>query len=172
MHVFNEPTPAEQVAPGRVSPTMAAILRKAMAKKPADRFKSAMELFRALEVREREILNERRLDASASYVPGNELTGMFMAVPTAEQMAVRPDPAPAAPTAVYGAQPAAPQPSPPQPSAYATPTAAAQLVTYPNQATAPATQSDSTRKIIIGLIVVMLLLLIALITAGAALLLK
>ncbi|MEZ4462793.1 MAG: serine/threonine-protein kinase, partial [bacterium] len=57
MHVFNEPTPAEQVAPQRISPTMANILRKAMAKKPEERFKSAMELFRALEAREREMIN-------------------------------------------------------------------------------------------------------------------
>lgn len=138
MHVFNEPTPAEQVAPQRISPTMAAILRRAMAKKPEERFKSAMELFRALEAREREILNERRLDASAAHVPGDELTGMFMAVPTGSQQ-------------VSSAHPLMPQPS-------------AQPAATPTQATKPT--SDPTRKIIIGLIAVMLVLLIALIAVG------
>ncbi len=148
MHVFNEPVPAEQVAPNRISPTMAAIIRKAMAKKPVDRFKSAMELFRALEAREREIVNERRIDSSAMNVPGSELTGMFMAVPTAEQMALQPRPQ-AAP---------APLAQPQQPQNHAT------------QAASPVT--DPTRKVIITLIVLMVLLLIVLVTAGVALYFK
>lgn len=148
MHVFNEPVPAEQVAPNRISPTMAAIIRKAMAKKPAERFKSAMELFRALEAREREIVNERRIDSSAMNVPGSELTGMFMAVPTAEQMALQPRPQ-AAPVPVAQA---------PQPQNHAT------------QAASPVT--DPTRKVIITLIVLMGLLLIVLVTAAVALYFK
>lgn len=81
MHVFNEPEPAEKVAPQRVGPTMSSIIRKAMAKKKEERFSTAMDLFQALEAREREILNERHLDSRANYVPGSELTGMFQAVP-------------------------------------------------------------------------------------------
>ncbi len=81
MHVFNEPEPAEKVAPNRVGPTMSGIIRRAMAKKKEERFDTAMDLFRALEAREQEILNERRLDSGANYVPGSELTGMFQAVP-------------------------------------------------------------------------------------------
>lgn len=85
MHVFNEPVAPETLAPQRISPTMAAIIKKAMAKKPDDRFKDAMELFRALDTREREILAAGQASASAAYYPGNELTGIFQAVPTQQQ---------------------------------------------------------------------------------------
>lgn len=87
MHVFNEPTPPEVVNPQRLSPTMAAIIKKAMAKKPDERFSNAMDLFRALDQREREIIAEKHLDANAAYYPGNELTGIFNAVPTQQQQA-------------------------------------------------------------------------------------
>ncbi len=144
MHVFNEPEPAEQVAPQRVSPTMGAILRKAMAKKPEDRFKNAMDLFRALEAREREILNERHLDPNASYVPGSELTGMFQAVPTGEQMALNPAQIPAQP------QFQAPQPT----------------MTTDRPALERQSGGDTQRKLIIGLIGVLILVLIFLIVVA------
>jgi hypothetical protein len=129
---------------------MAVIIRKAMAKKPVDRFKSAMELFRALEAREREIVNERRIDQSAMNIPGGELTGMFMAVPTAEQMAIQ---------------------QRPQAAPVSTPVAQAQQAhSHTTQAARPV--ADPTRKVIITLIVLMLLLLIVLVTAGVVLVFK
>ncbi len=82
MHVFNEPVPPSQVAPGRVAPTMEGIIMKAMAKNPDHRFASALEMFRALEMREQEILRERGMSVGANYVPGGELTGIFQSVPS------------------------------------------------------------------------------------------
>ncbi len=81
-HVFNEPQPPSQVSQKPVSPTMENIILKAMSKDPNNRFQSALEMFRALEMREREILQERKLGSDANYVPGGELTGMFQAVGT------------------------------------------------------------------------------------------
>ncbi|MBA2664079.1 MAG: serine/threonine protein kinase [Bradymonadaceae bacterium] len=79
MHVFNEPAPPSQVAPGRVSASMERIILKALAKSPEKRYSHAMEMFEDLVRREMEILNERGLDTRASYVPGMELTGMYSA---------------------------------------------------------------------------------------------
>lgn len=79
-HVF-EPTPSpNSIAGGRIAPTMEAIIMKAMAKKPADRYQNAMEMFKALVQREMEILRERGLAPDANYVPGSELTGIFQAI--------------------------------------------------------------------------------------------
>lgn len=80
MHVFNEPEAAESVAPNRVKPTMASIIRKAMAKDKDKRFSTAMEFYQALEAREREVLHEQQMQSSANQIPGGELTGMFGAV--------------------------------------------------------------------------------------------
>lgn len=84
-HVFNEPEKPSAKANKPIAPTMENIILKAMAKDPDQRFQSALEMFRALEMREREILSERKLGSDANYVPGGELTGMFEAV-SAEEM--------------------------------------------------------------------------------------
>jgi serine/threonine-protein kinase len=81
MHVFNEPKPPSQVAPNRVSPTMEGIIMKAMAKDPDQRFLTALDMFKALVMREQEILRERGMGHAANYVPGSEMTGFFAAVP-------------------------------------------------------------------------------------------
>ena len=79
-HVFEEPERPSVAAPGRVSPTMEAIIMKAMSKKPEDRFDDALEMFKALFRREQEVLAQRGLGADANWVPGGELTGMFTAI--------------------------------------------------------------------------------------------
>src|SRR5690606_19495290 len=43
LHVFNEPTPPGQVAPGRVAPTMERIIMKALSKDLNQRYQSAMD---------------------------------------------------------------------------------------------------------------------------------
>jgi serine/threonine-protein kinase len=75
-HVFEEPPRPGEVAPGPVAPSMEAIILKALAKKPEDRFEDAMAMFEALVGREREIMSERHLSTSDTYFPGSELTGM------------------------------------------------------------------------------------------------
>lgn len=78
-HVFTEPTPPSQVSPDRVSPTMEKIIMKAMAKNPEERFQDALEMFEALAAREQEIVRSKGLDSRSTYVPGMELTGMYVA---------------------------------------------------------------------------------------------
>ncbi|MGM0558938.1 MAG: serine/threonine protein kinase, partial [Myxococcota bacterium] len=75
-HVFEDPPPPSKVAPGKVAPTMEKIILKAMAKDQDDRFNNALEMFDALGAREQEIVRERKLDSSATYFPGSELTGI------------------------------------------------------------------------------------------------
>ena len=111
MHVFNEPVPPSQVAPQRVSPTMESIIMKAMAKNPENRFSSAIDMFRALEMREREILSERGMNTGANYVPGSELTGIFHAVP-GQPRGTGPHPHPQRPSS--GPQPQHPHPTGPE----------------------------------------------------------
>lgn len=79
-HVFEQPKRPSEVLPGRIAPTMENIIMKAMAKKREDRFESAMDMFRALVLREQELLQSRGLGADANWVPGSELTGMFNAI--------------------------------------------------------------------------------------------
>ena len=79
-HVF-EPSPKpNDIAGGRIAPTMEAIITKAMAKDPKDRFDDALEMYRALVRREQELLSSKGLNADANWVPGGELTGIFQAV--------------------------------------------------------------------------------------------
>ncbi|MFP4600681.1 MAG: serine/threonine protein kinase [Persicimonas sp.] len=73
-HVFEDPPKPSKVGP--VAPTMEALIMKAIAKDPDDRFDDAMAMFEALVGREREILAERQLDTRDTYFPGSELTGM------------------------------------------------------------------------------------------------
>ena len=75
-HVFEDPTPPSEIAPGKVAPTMEKIILKAMAKDPDERFNDALEMFDALGAREQEIVRERKLDSRATYFPGSELTGI------------------------------------------------------------------------------------------------
>lgn len=157
MHVFNPPTPAEQVAPNRVSPTMAAIINKAMAKDPKQRFGDAMELFRALDAREREILAEGRVSASAAYYPGNELTGIFQAVPTQAPHGV-------------GVQPQG-QASQQGPSANFPQAAPPQQMQRPASSTV-ATSAATQKKIMIAVIVAVSFALVAVLVAVAFFLVK
>lgn len=154
-HVFSEPTPPAQVAPGRVSPTMQNIILCAMAKDPAKRFDSALAMFRALELREQEILQERGMAVHANYVPGSELTGVFGAVnvppPASGPMHA---PAPHPPTnAPYGM----PRSGPP----HQVP-AAQQHIPATLGVNAPV-QADPMRKVILGVIAVAFAVLIFLI---------
>lgn len=71
---FEEPTPARDLAPQRISPTMAAIIERAMAKDPGARFADAMEMFDALLGREQELVNQGVISGRATYVPGSEVT--------------------------------------------------------------------------------------------------
>ncbi len=149
MHVFNDPKPPSEVAPQRVAPTMENIILKAMAKHPENRFQNAMEMFRALEMREREILSERGMQTGANYVPGSELTGIFHAV--------EPD----------GGDAGAAQPQPPP-----NPHQGFNSPQVPNTVSVqnPPESGDSARKIIIlvivcsGLILVFLLAVIVMLT--------
>lgn len=75
MQAFEQPRPAREVAPDRVSPTMAGIIEKAMSKDREDRFSSAMEMFDALMVREQELLQEGVITGRSTYFPGSEVTG-------------------------------------------------------------------------------------------------
>lgn len=159
MHVFSEPTPPAQVAPGRVSPTMQNIIMCAMAKDPEKRFASALDMFRALEMREQEILRERGMALHANYVPGSEMTGVFGAVPAngagpSMPGAFQPQQAP---------QPGyAPQPPPgraPYPPQQNSGPLAPQRVPATLNVTAPA-QHDPARKVILAVISVALVVLV------------
>lgn len=153
MHVFNDPKPPSQVAPQRISASMEKIILKAMAKNPDDRFQNAMEMFRALEMREREILSERGMGTGANYVPGSELTGIFHAVDEGGSAAA---PAPA---------PAARQPNP---------QAGFQGASVPSTVSMQNSDQggDSARKIIILVIVISGLILVFLLAVIAMLALK
>lgn len=144
MHVFNEPVPPSQVAPGRLSPTMENIILKAMAKNPENRFSSALDMFRALEMREQEILRERGMSTGANYVPGSELTGIFTAVPG--QQGVMPNQRPGG----TGPNPRA---------GFAQP----QQIPTTLGVNQPTTTTDKTRTLIIGVIVVAVLVLLFLV---------
>src|SRR5690554_2524213 len=86
-HVF-EPAPRpSEVASGPVAPTMEALILKALAKDPNDRFDDAMEMFQALVGREREIMAERDLTSKDTYFPGSELTGMHQVAKLQEYLA-------------------------------------------------------------------------------------
>lgn len=88
-HVFEQAPRPNDIAGGTIAPTMENIILKAMAKDPNDRFASAMDMFRALVMREQEILQAKGLGADANWVPGSELTGMFQAVRAPEQPTAR-----------------------------------------------------------------------------------
>jgi serine/threonine-protein kinase len=156
-HVFNEPPKPSEMSSKPVSPTMENIILKAMAKDPDARFQSALEMFRALEMREREILQERKLGSDANYVPGGELTGMFQAVGT--------DPAFQAPQSNPGFQ--APQSNPgfqaPQSNpGFQAPQSNPNFQPQPTLGT-QTPQKDTTRQLIMMVIFIAVLVLIFLI---------
>lgn len=156
MHVFNDPAPPSSIAPNRVKPTMEHLILKAMAKHPENRFQSAMEMFRALEAREQEILQERGMGSLANYVPGSELTGIFQAVPeSAPDTGASPGPN----TAAVGRQDPSGgfrQGAPQQGFGSHVPSTVG--MSSPQKA-----GSDTTRKLIIGVIVISALILVFLI---------
>lgn len=75
MQAFDQPRPAREIAPRRVSATMAGIIEKAMAKDREARFSNAMQMFDALLVREQELLREGVISGRSTYFPGSEVTG-------------------------------------------------------------------------------------------------
>lgn len=75
-HVFEPPPRPSEVSATPVAPSMEALILKALAKDPNDRFEDAMDMFQALVGREREIMAERNLSSKDTYFPGSELTGM------------------------------------------------------------------------------------------------
>lgn len=75
MQAFEQPRPAQELAPDRVSATMAEIIEKAMSKDREERFSSAMEMFDALMGREQELLREGVITGRSTYFPGSEVTG-------------------------------------------------------------------------------------------------
>ncbi len=79
-HVFEEPASPNQVMGGTIAPTMENIILKAMRKDREERFETALDMFKALVMREQEILRSKGMGADANYIPGGELTGMFQAV--------------------------------------------------------------------------------------------
>ncbi len=167
-HVFEEPPKPSQVAPGMVAPTMEKIIMKALAKDPEDRFDDAMSMFEALVAREREIMDERHLSTRDTYFPGSELTGMHQVSKLHEyleaanlqndggQRALGTAPTAAMDTgqaqAVVQQARAANQPAP-----------TAQSGASANLMAAPASQDDSSRKIIIVAIGVLVFILLVLI---------
>ena len=116
-------------------------------------------MYRALEAREREIINERQLDSGAGYVPGSEVTGMFQ-------------------TVQGGGTPGAPiaaQQQPQQPQSAGTQRRPPQFEQSGFQQRVPPTgsvvsgqpnvpqKSDKTRKVMIGIIIVACLILLFLV---------
>jgi len=76
MQAFESPRPMAEHGVD-VSEDIEAITLKAMEKAPEDRYQSALEMFYALERRERALLRERSLSERAGWIPGAEITGMF-----------------------------------------------------------------------------------------------
>ncbi len=161
-HVF-EPTPRpNDIAGGTIAPTMERIIMKAMAKKPEERFQNAMDMFKALLIREQEILQSRGLGADANWVPGGELTGMFQAV-TAPPGFGAPAQQSQQPPQHYQQQPGR------------APMATSQLSESTSAMSATPSQQggmDSSRKLIISVIAVGLMTLVALIIVILILLMK
>jgi serine/threonine protein kinase len=58
MHVFEQPKRPTEVAPGKASSEIERIIMKALAKRPGERYQSAMEFYEALEAREQALLAE------------------------------------------------------------------------------------------------------------------
>ncbi len=60
-HVYEEPAPPSEVAPGQVSPSLERVIYKAMAKEPEARFQDAHQMYAALEAVQRELEEKRGL---------------------------------------------------------------------------------------------------------------
>ena len=148
MHVFEPPPRPNDIAGGRIAPTMENIIIKAMKKDPRERFASALDMFRALVRREQEILSQRGLGADANWVPGGELTGMFQAI-------------------------SAPAPAAMMPKKEDDTLSMSLSHANPTQMHSPAvSQDDGTRKLVLAVIGVGLVILIVLLAIIAMLLLK
>ena len=162
-HVFEEPPRPNDIAMGTIAPTMESIILKAMAKDPKQRFTTAMDMFRALVLREQEILQSKGLGADANWVPGSELTGMFQAVvaPPADFNTAR--------------QPARPQQQT-QPAHFGAPTQQGSHTFPMSPHASPTTMAtsapDQTRKYIIAVIAIGLLIFVGLLLVILVLLLR
>ena len=76
--VFEDPPRPSDIV--EVAPTMEQIIMKAMAPDREDRYSDALEMFDALDAREKEIQKERKLNRGDTWFPGSELTGVHRAV--------------------------------------------------------------------------------------------
>jgi serine/threonine-protein kinase len=76
--VFEDPPRPSDIV--EVAPTMEQIIMKAMAPDREDRYGDALEMFDALDGREKEIQKERHLNQGDTWFPGSELTGVHRAV--------------------------------------------------------------------------------------------
>src|SRR5690554_6297905 len=120
---------------------MEALILKALAKDPNDRFDDAMEMFQALVGREREIMAERDLTSKDTYFPGSELTGMHQVGKLQEYLAA------ATKAAQSGQAAGGAHLTPPNPSAnFTTPT--------------PAPAHNNHKLMIIAIVVLTLILII------------
>jgi len=72
MHVYEDPQPPSRLK-ADLDPRMEEIILKAIAKKPEERYPSAMAFFEALVEREDQILAEQGIKASLLWIPGAEL---------------------------------------------------------------------------------------------------
>lgn len=170
-HVFEEPAKPSAMRPG-ITPTMENIILKAMAKDRDARFSDAMEMYKALVMREQELLSSRGMSADANWVPGSELTGMFQAISA-------PDPAwaggggvtadPRTTPLAQGVNVHRPKPQQ-QPGGGAKAPEPTETISRPEIPAAPA--PDPTRKLILGVIAVGIVILIILLVVIVALLMK
>ena len=159
-HVFEEPRRPNEIAGGRIAPTMENIILKAMKKDPKERFDNALDMFRALVRREQELLSSKGLGADANWVPGGELTGMFQAIEAPS------------PTAGVRAPQRGQLPSKPL-HAHANEDNTVSMAMPQVTAATPATQQDDgTRKLVLVVIGIGLVILIILLAVIAALLLN
>ena len=76
--VFEDPPRPTEYGP--VAPTMEEIIMTAMEPDRDDRFDSALQMFDALDRREKELEQERQLDRRDTYFPGSELSGVRRAI--------------------------------------------------------------------------------------------
>lgn len=159
-HVFEEPRRPNEIAGGRIAPTMENIILKAMKKDPKERFDNALDMFRALVRREQEILSSKGLGADANWVPGGELTGMFQAIEVKDM------PAPAR----------SPQrgqlPSKPLHAHAGEDNTVSMAMPQVTTATPATQQDDGTRKLVLVVIGIGLVILIILLAVIAMLLLN
>lgn len=102
-HVYQEPPDPADVARAPISPEMRAIIMKAIAKKPDQRYQDAMDFLEALEAREKQLLGGKSFGTTMLDV---RQTGMVYEAARAAQQAAALTAQPAAPAGADATQPA------------------------------------------------------------------